>query len=609
MTAATTFPEFNSAVTELTSKVSVLLSSVTELQGISNVQTAIIMAEQSSVSADSARDSALSATSAKTESAASEAASEAASILAMGYMEEAKLARNQATEAATGSSILVDLSGGTYPPKPIGIGGVWKVVSGGVVDGITYVVGDTLVYSEPTDVFYKIDNAVSVTSVAGKAGAVILDIADVVGLPDELSGKATAAQGALADTAAQPTDMARKVDKADGKQLSSNDYTTDDKDKLAGVSAGATLNATNSQLRDRTTHTGTQSIPTVTGLQAALDTIDNASKTNTATSNIGPSRSLTVTVSPSAPTTQQQHSMSVTTKYQSNSPMPAGGWVVSIRGENQVTGNTTVDKSVVMTTYTVVTGGAQLDKALGFEAVVAGLDGTSNINQGAGFYSPNMLAVQGISRINKYYAFANDWKDGLVKNVGRYLKAQEVVGGSVLRELAPAEHPGYVANRYYGPKNASATQPVAVIAGYAYVAPFYCSERTLFSKIGASLLGAVAGSTVRLGIAYLEGGVPTGLIYGSAAMASTAVGSIEASGINVTLEAGSYALVVLATHAVTLRFATVAGLRDFFGRTTHDGEESVPLFSVGAGALPAMFPAPAGYFSNNHNVPDLWLRK
>lgn len=44
-----------------------------------------------------------------------------------------------------------------------------------------------------------------------------------------------------------------------------------DKTKLDGIAAGATANATNAQLRDRSTHTGTQAISTVSGLQAALD--------------------------------------------------------------------------------------------------------------------------------------------------------------------------------------------------------------------------------------------------------------------------------------------------------------------------------------------------
>jgi hypothetical protein len=44
-----------------------------------------------------------------------------------------------------------------------------------------------------------------------------------------------------------------------------------DKTKLDGVATGATVNATDAALRDRSTHTGTQAISTVTGLQTALD--------------------------------------------------------------------------------------------------------------------------------------------------------------------------------------------------------------------------------------------------------------------------------------------------------------------------------------------------
>jgi hypothetical protein len=39
-----------------------------------------------------------------------------------------------------------------------------------------------------------------------------------------------------------------------------------DKTKLDGVASGATANATDAQLRDRSTHTGTQSVATITGL-------------------------------------------------------------------------------------------------------------------------------------------------------------------------------------------------------------------------------------------------------------------------------------------------------------------------------------------------------
>ena len=67
--------------------------------------------------------------------------------------------------------------------------------------------------------------------------------------------------------------VADKVDKIAGKGLSTEDYSTAEKSKLAGIATGATANATDAQLRDRTTHTGAQAISTVTGLQGALDAL------------------------------------------------------------------------------------------------------------------------------------------------------------------------------------------------------------------------------------------------------------------------------------------------------------------------------------------------
>ena len=62
-----------------------------------------------------------------------------------------------------------------------------------------------------------------------------------------------------------------KVDKVAGKGLSTEDYSTADKDKLAGIAANATSNASDAYLLDRAYHTNTQAISTIAGLQTALD--------------------------------------------------------------------------------------------------------------------------------------------------------------------------------------------------------------------------------------------------------------------------------------------------------------------------------------------------
>ncbi|WP_414705097.1 hypothetical protein [Pseudomonas sp.] len=64
--------------------------------------------------------------------------------------------------------------------------------------------------------------------------------------------------------------LANKVDKVAGKGLSTNDFTAALLTKLNGIAAGATANATDAQLRARSSHTGEQAISTITGLAAAL---------------------------------------------------------------------------------------------------------------------------------------------------------------------------------------------------------------------------------------------------------------------------------------------------------------------------------------------------
>ena len=70
------------------------------------------------------------------------------------------------------------------------------------------------------------------------------------------------------------TGLSDKVDKVTGKQLSTEDYTTAEKSKLAGISSGATANDTDANLKNRANHTGSQAISTITGLQDELDAKD-----------------------------------------------------------------------------------------------------------------------------------------------------------------------------------------------------------------------------------------------------------------------------------------------------------------------------------------------
>lgn len=79
-------------------------------------------------------------------------------------------------------------------------------------------------------------------------------IGGIPGLQDALDSKASAGHGHSAATASAAGFMGAA-----------------DKAKLDGVAAGATANASDAQLRSRSTHTGEQAIGTITGLQQALE--------------------------------------------------------------------------------------------------------------------------------------------------------------------------------------------------------------------------------------------------------------------------------------------------------------------------------------------------
>lgn len=66
-------------------------------------------------------------------------------------------------------------------------------------------------------------------------------------------------------------DLDGKVDKVPGKQLSTEDFTSALLAKLNDIAVNATANSTDAELRDRATHTGTQPINTIDSLQNELD--------------------------------------------------------------------------------------------------------------------------------------------------------------------------------------------------------------------------------------------------------------------------------------------------------------------------------------------------
>ena len=101
----------------------------------------------------------------------------------------------------------------------------------------------------------------AVDSVAGKTGVVTLVKADV-----GLSNVDNTADSDKPVSIAQQAALDTKVDKVANQRL----MTAAEATKLAGIADQATKNATDAALRDRSTHTGEQSIATVAGLPVVL---------------------------------------------------------------------------------------------------------------------------------------------------------------------------------------------------------------------------------------------------------------------------------------------------------------------------------------------------
>lgn len=138
-----------------------------------------------------------------------------------------------------------------------------------------FAIGDQLKFTTNGNKWERIPNYQSVSSVAGLTGPIVssdlktalvltktdVGLSNVDNTSDVNKPISTAVQTALngkASTAVATTSVNGLLAFAD-------------KVKLDGIAAGATANATDSSLRDRATHTGSQAISTVTGLQAALD--------------------------------------------------------------------------------------------------------------------------------------------------------------------------------------------------------------------------------------------------------------------------------------------------------------------------------------------------
>lgn len=349
-------------------------------------------------------------------------------------------------------------------------------------------------------------------------------------------------------------------------------------------------------------------------LAAMDDRLDLSTRSVTGTSGQSSPFKRQINYNPSAATTMQMDGFEVSTEFNgagSNHPVTPGGWLSAIKGALGFRNNSVVDKAVTNSSFMALEGNAQVDKMLGYEAVVNFMGASANVNQCAMFYVPSMVGVANTNRIASWYAFGSDDPRLHTKIVGRYLKAMKTDTGSVLREVASVPHPGLRAGRIYGVHGtnpASARVSEALAAGALYCLPIFIPHRCTLNTVGIRTNAAAAGQNIKLALYHATGAGTAGLrIYESGNISLAAAGDKQVAGLSIVLEAGLHFLCVVASAGVVANWCATNSLIDLFGRTGSTGVDSLMGYTTGYGALPAdLTAASPTYLSSSGFAPDVY---
>ncbi|AFE86201.1 putative tail fiber [Salinivibrio phage CW02] len=188
----------------------------------------------------------------------------------------------EAAEPSANAGEYAFVDGGAGNPNKLYVwdNGAWEIVTGEIATLTPSDVKSLLLQNADTNNFgdaekAKLESAVTDTELSNA----LTDYANIVhshsisqvsGLQSELDSKAANGHGhEISDVSGLQMELDSKVDGVSGKGLSTEDYSSGEKNKLAGVEDGATANSTDAELRDRSTHTGTQPHTTITGLGTA----------------------------------------------------------------------------------------------------------------------------------------------------------------------------------------------------------------------------------------------------------------------------------------------------------------------------------------------------
>lgn len=118
-------------------------------------------------------------------------------------------------------------------------------------------------------------------------------------------------------------------------------------------------------------------------------------------------------------------------------------------------------------------------------------------------------------------------------------------------------HPGLVASRLYLPSTATTLANLTASANVIYLFPFYIPQSCSLSQLSFQVNGAVALSSVELGVYTNNQGVPDALIIDAGTVATTAGGQKNITGIGQAFSPGWVWIAFWASHGITVTW--VAG--------------------------------------------------
>lgn len=174
------------------------------------------------------------------------------------------------TPSAQGD-LIVGKADDTVTRLPVGPDGYVLTVDGATTAGLAYRAPGTAALADGSVTDPKVAPGISADKLVDGVANRVFTTADDVKLTGIAPGATVNATDAQLRDRATHTGLQSADSIVDG--AANKVYTAAEKTKLGGVAAGATVNATDAQLRDRATHIGTQPISTVVGLQAALDAL------------------------------------------------------------------------------------------------------------------------------------------------------------------------------------------------------------------------------------------------------------------------------------------------------------------------------------------------